>query len=154
MARRFFRHGELPLVLLAILAERPRHGYEIMAHLARLFGHRYRASPGSIYPAIEALEAEGLIEGESRDGKTIYRNTGAGDEALAARAELLAEVELRTGVRLDRRHSLDPVLARFRARLAPLAGRLDPDAVTAVLDRAAVEIESLADGLPRSRRRS
>ena len=37
MSRRFFRHGELPLVLLALLAERPKHGYEIMADLTRLF---------------------------------------------------------------------------------------------------------------------
>ncbi|EUA73856.1 hypothetical protein I540_0264 [Mycobacteroides abscessus subsp. bolletii 1513] len=35
---RFFRHGELPLVLLALLAQRPMHGYELMSELSRLFG--------------------------------------------------------------------------------------------------------------------
>jgi hypothetical protein len=43
--------------------------------------------------------------------------------------------------------SLEPTLARFRARLAPLSGRVDADAVAAILDRTAAEIESL-DGLP------
>ncbi len=143
MSRRFFRHGELPLVLLALLSERPRHGYEIMVALTRLFGPRYRASPGSIYPAVEALEAEGLIEGEMLGGKKVYRSTAAGDEALDSRGELLAALELRTGVRLGRGDSLEPVLARFKARVAPLSGRVDVDAVTAVLDRAAAEIENL-----------
>jgi DNA-binding PadR family transcriptional regulator len=131
------------LVLLALLAERPKHGYEIMADLIQLFGPDYRASPGSIYPAIEALEAEGLIAGEAQNGKTIYANTAAGQEALESRAELLATLELRTGVRLARGDSLEPVLARFKARVAPLSGHVDPEAVAAVLDRAAAEIENL-----------
>ena len=116
MPRRFFRHGELPLVLLALVSGRPKNGYEIMADLTRLFGPHYRASPGSIYPAIEALEA---------------------------RADLLAAVELRTGVRLTPGDSLEPVLARFNARVAPLSGHVDAHTVAAVLDRAAVEIENL-----------
>jgi DNA-binding PadR family transcriptional regulator len=143
MSRRFFRHGELPLVLLALVSERPKHGYEIMADLTRLFGPAYRASPGSIYPAVEALEAEGLIEGNAQRGKKVYRSTAAGDEALQARDELLAALELRTGVRLGRGDSLEPVLARFKARVAPLSGHVDVDAVTAVLERAAAEIENL-----------
>jgi DNA-binding PadR family transcriptional regulator len=146
MPRRFFRHGELPLVLLALLADRPMHGYEVMSELARLFGPRYRPSPGSVYPGIEALEAKGLISGEARDGRTTFRATAAGAEALAERADALAALEVRTGARVRRSESLEPTLARFRARLAPLSGRVDPDAVAAILDRAAGEIESL-DGL-------
>ena len=147
MSRRFFRHGELPLVLLALLADRPMHGYDVMSQLARLFGPRYRPSPGSVYPAVEALEAEGLVEGEERAGRTTYRTTPAGAEAVAERADDLAALELRTGTRVRRSGSLEPTLARFNARLAPLSGRVDADAVAAVLDRAAAEIESL-DGLP------
>ena len=147
MSRRFFRHGELPLVLLALLADRSMHGYDVMSQLDRLFGPRYRASPGSVYPAVEALEAEGLVEGEERAGRTTFRTTPAGAAALAERAEDLAALELRTGTRVRRSGSLEPTLARFNARLAPLSGRVDPDAVAAVLDRAAAEIESL-NGLP------
>lgn len=147
MSRRFFRHGELPLVLLALLAQRPMHGYELIAELARLFGPGYRPSPGSVYPALEALEAEGLLAGEMRNSRTVYRTTGEGDRALAARGQLLAEVELRTGARLGRGDSLESMLARFTARVLPLSGRSDPDAVSAVLERAAAEIEGLS-GVP------
>jgi DNA-binding PadR family transcriptional regulator len=143
MPRRFFRHGELPLVLLALIAEQTRHGYEIMGELDRLFGPAYRPSPGSVYPAVEALQAEGLIEGELGNGKTTYRTTAAGGEALATHGDALAALELRTGARLARTDSIEPVLARFKARLAPLSGRVDCAAVAAVLERAATEIESL-----------
>jgi DNA-binding PadR family transcriptional regulator len=156
MSRRFFRHGELPLVLLALLSQRPRHGYQLMAELTRLFGPRYRPSPGSIYPAIEALEAEGLIEGggdNPNGGKTVYANTAAGEEALESRNELLAELEVRTGVRLGQGDALEPLLARFKARLAPLSGHVDPRAAAAVLDRAASEIEALNGKRPPKRRR-
>lgn len=143
MPRRFFRHGELPLVLLALVAEQPRHGYEIMSELARLFGPAYRPSPGSVYPAIEALQAEGLIEGEVGDSKTTYRTTAAGEQALGARGDALAALEQRTGTRLGGGDSIQAELARFKARVAPLSGRVDPQAVAVVLERAAGEIESL-----------
>jgi DNA-binding PadR family transcriptional regulator len=150
LPRRFFRHGELPLVLLALLAERPRHGYEIMAELKRLFGPRYRPSPGSVYPAIEALHAEGLIDGQSSDGKTTYRVTAAGEQAIEARRDALAALEVRTGARFGDADAIEPLLDRFRARLLPLSGRVDPQAIAAVLQRAAADIESL-DGLSRTK---
>jgi DNA-binding PadR family transcriptional regulator len=132
---------------MALLADRPMHAYEIMGELARLFGPHYRPSPGSVYPAVDALEAEGLIEGQTSDGKTIFRTSQSGDEALAARGNALAALELRTGTRLAHGDSIEPVLARFTARLAPLSGRVDPEAVALVLERAADEIESL-NGFP------
>jgi DNA-binding PadR family transcriptional regulator len=147
MSRRFFRHGELPLVLLALLESRPMTGYELMGQLKRLFGPRYRPSPGSVYPAVDALEAEDLIQGEDRRGRTAYRLTPAGVEALAERRDALAELELRTRTRIGRDESLEPALARLRARVVPLAGAVDPDAVATVLDRAAAEIEALNGSL-------
>lgn len=152
MSRRFFRHGELPLVLLALVDRAPRHRYEIMAELTRLFGPRYRASPGSVYPAIDALENEGLLAAEPRDGKVVYRTTAAGETALRERAELLAALELRVGVRLAEEESLDALLTRFKARLAPLTGRVDPVAAAAILDHAAIDIEGLASRRSRTRR--
>jgi DNA-binding PadR family transcriptional regulator len=142
LSRRFFRHGELPLVVLAMLADRPMHGYELMSELSRLFGPRYRPSPGSVYPALEALEAERLLEGETESGRNTYRATEAGLEALEKRVDGLAGLELRTGVRVRPTESLESALARFRARLIPLSGRVDVAAMERVLDRAAAEIES------------
>lgn len=134
-------------MLLSLLASRPMHGYEVMAELGRLFGPAYRPSPGSVYPAVDALEAEGLTEGDERGGRTTYRITSLGEETLEERAEALAALELRTGARLGRADSLEPVLARFTARLVRLSGRVDPEAAAAMLDRAAADIEAL-DGPP------
>lgn len=141
--RRFFRHGELPLVVLAMLADRPMHGYELMSELSRLFGPRYRPSPGSVYPALEALEAERLLESETETGgRNTYRATEGGLEALETRVDDLAALELRTGAQVRPSESLESVLARFRARLGPLSGRVDVAEVEPILDRAAAEIES------------
>jgi DNA-binding PadR family transcriptional regulator len=123
------------------------HAYEVMAELGRLFGPAYRPSPGSVYPAVDALEAEELIEGDEQGGRTTYRTTSLGEEMLEDRADALAALELRTGARLGRADSLEPVLARSKARLMRLSGRVDPEVVAAALDRAAADIEAL-DGLP------
>ena len=133
--------------MLSCLANRPMHGYEVMTELGRLFEPAYRPSPGSVYPAVDALETEKLIEGEEHDGRTTYRITSLGEAALEERADALAALELRTGARLGRADSLEPVLARFKVRLMGLSGRVDPAAVAATLDRAAADIEAL-DGLP------
>jgi DNA-binding PadR family transcriptional regulator len=140
---RFFRHGELPLVLLALLDERELNGYELMAELKRLFGPAYRPSPGSVYPAVEALAAEGLVESAASGNGNSFRTAKPGREALATRAQALAALELRTGARLRGADGLDPVLERFNARVAPLSGRVDPEAAEAVLARAAAQIEAL-----------
>lgn len=142
MSRRFFRHGELPLVVLALLAERPMHGYELMSELSRLFGPRYRPSPGSVYPALDALEAEQLLSGEADSGRTTYRATADGAKALGTRADDLAALEFRTGVCVQGAESLDAALARFKARLSPLSGRVDLTIVEPILERAATEIEN------------
>ncbi|OHT78933.1 PadR family transcriptional regulator [Mycobacteroides chelonae] len=142
---RFFRHGELPLVLLALLAQRPMHGYELMSELSRLFGAGgYQPSPGTVYPAVEALAAEGLLNGQTREGRTVYRTSAEGEQALTSRADVLAGVELRTGARFGRGDSFEKILARFSARIMPSAGRVDPTAVEKILDQAALEITGLA----------
>ena len=141
MSRRFFKHGELHLVILSLLSERPMHGYDLLAALSRLFGSRYRPSPGSVYPALEALEAEGLVDGEESGTRTTYRVTPAGAEALADRLDALAALEHRTGARVHRVESLDSVLATFKARIAPISAELEMATVADALERAAADIE-------------
>jgi DNA-binding PadR family transcriptional regulator len=142
LARRFFKHGELHLVLLSLLSQRPMHGYQLMAELSRLFGSGYRPSPGSIYPALEALEVEGLVEGQIERSRTTFSITPAGAEALTERMDDVAALELRTGVRVAGVETLDAAISKFKARLAPLAGLIDFAIVAPILDRAAAEIES------------
>src|SRR5205809_6489517 len=115
-SRRFFRSGELHLVLLALVGERPQHGYELMSELTARFGRAYRPSPGSIYPALAALEAEKLVVADDDGDRRVYRLSPVGARALEDRRAVLAEVEVRTGARFGS-GSLEPTLAELAARV-------------------------------------
>jgi DNA-binding PadR family transcriptional regulator len=93
---RFFDHGDLRMVVLALLAEQPRHGYDLMKELEERTGGAYRPSPGVVYPTLAQLEDEGLIRqtdaGGGRKafeitetGKTEVERTRATVEGLFAR---------------------------------------------------------------------
>jgi DNA-binding PadR family transcriptional regulator len=144
MGSRFFRHGELHLVVLALLEHRPMHGYELMAELTRLFGPTYRPSAGSIYPAVESMEAEGLIVGQPSGERRVYELTDAGRTALATREPTLVDLEVRTGTRVRNGTTLASALSRFTRRVEVVAHRLDPTAAEALLDRTADQLEELA----------
>src|SRR5471032_3701859 len=58
---RFLEHGDLRFVVLAMIAEQPRHGYELIKELEDRTGGAYRPSPGVIYPTLSLLEDEGFI---------------------------------------------------------------------------------------------
>ena len=145
MGKRFFQHGELPLVLLALVAEGPCSGYDLMAELGRLFGPAYNPSPGAIYPAIDALRAEGLIRSTDENGKSIYRIAPVGKQALEKRSDQLAALEVRTGARLRDRDSVESMLQRFSEAVRKQSGRVDADAIERVLTHAAADIASLAE---------
>jgi DNA-binding PadR family transcriptional regulator len=103
----FFRYGELPLVLLALLQQRSMNGYEMLGELGRLFSPGYAPSPGSVYPAISALSRSGLIRSEDDNGKKRrYQLTPAGEEALAMRQGQLSAIEARCDVYLHDHHDV------------------------------------------------
>ena len=138
-----FGHGELHLALLGLVSQRPMHGYELMAELSTRMGRRYRASPGSIYPAVQALEAEGLIAGTDEADKRIYTLTDEGTKALSDRAHRLAALESRLGVRFTT--GVEPDLARFVERVRAVAPRMEVGVLSKAIDVAASEIERMAD---------
>ena len=76
---RFFGPGEVRLALLSLLTEAPVHGYELMKRLEERSGGVYRASAGTVYPTLQQLEDEGLINSESHEGKKVYRLTDEGE---------------------------------------------------------------------------
>jgi DNA-binding PadR family transcriptional regulator len=138
--------GELPLVLLVLLSERPRSGYELLADLSRRFGPSYRPSPGSVYPALAALKAERMVE-QARELKPgTYKATQHGRRLLEKKRPLLAEIELRTNTNIADASTLQPALDRLAARINQLTGRVDRSAVERILDRAALSIAELEDG--------
>jgi DNA-binding PadR family transcriptional regulator len=79
-----FDHGELRVVVLALIAERPRHGYEIIKAIEERLGGSYSPSPGVIYPTLTMLEELGHATVEETGGKKLYTITDAGREYMAA----------------------------------------------------------------------
>jgi DNA-binding PadR family transcriptional regulator len=135
--------GELPVVLLALLADRPQGGYELLGELERRFGPGYRPSPGSVYPALSALRAEQLVVQDAASSKAVYAITAKGQRTLAASDATLERIRERTDVALDDDRSLQPVLARFTAKVAKFSGHVDRAAVERLLDAAAAAIADL-----------
>jgi DNA-binding PadR family transcriptional regulator len=88
-----FSHGRLRLYLLKLLEESPRHGYDVIRLLEDRFMGLYAPSPGTIYPRLQRLEAEGLVTQSQEGGRKVYQLTDAGREELASRREELAELE-------------------------------------------------------------
>ena len=78
------RRGEMKFVILGVLAEGPKHGYEIITAIETR--RNVRPSAGSIYPTLQLLEDGGYVTSEQVDGKRIYTITPAGRELLANRA--------------------------------------------------------------------
>jgi len=88
-----FSHGRLRLYLLKLLEESPRHGYEVIRLLEDRFMGLYAPSPGTIYPRLQRLEADGLVTQSQEGGRKVYQITDAGREELASRRDELDELE-------------------------------------------------------------
>jgi DNA-binding PadR family transcriptional regulator len=80
---RVFGPGDLRLVLLALIAERPRHGYELIKELEDKFGGGYAPSPGSVYPTLTLLEELGHVGAVASEGaKRRFEITAQGLDYL------------------------------------------------------------------------
>ena len=77
------RRGALAMAIIALLEERPMHGYELITVLEARSGGRWKPSPGAIYPALGKLEARGLITSTEEDGKRLYELTEDGRRVAA-----------------------------------------------------------------------
>jgi len=149
---RFFAHGDLRLVILRLIAEKPRHGYEIIKEIEAQVAGAYSPSPGVIYPTLTLLEELGHVEVKPGDGvRKLHEITDAGRAFLeanhAAVQGLLARMD-----EASRRHGGGPAPQILRAmenlklalRLRMARGPLAPaqvEAIAASLDAAANEVE-------------
>jgi DNA-binding PadR family transcriptional regulator len=75
------RRGDVRTAILALLAEEPMHGYQIIGQLGERSGGMWRPSAGSVYPNLQQLEDEGLVKGVESDGRTVYTLTETGETA-------------------------------------------------------------------------
>ncbi len=83
-AARLFDQGDLKYVILRLLEEKPRHGYEIIKELESRFGGSYAPSPGTVYPTLTMLEDLGFARVIPEEGgKKIYEITDEGRKHLA-----------------------------------------------------------------------
>jgi len=81
---RLFDTGELRLVILSFIAEKPSHGYEIIKGIEEKMGGAYVPSAGVVYPTLSLLEDEGFATVSSEGGKKLYTITEAGKAEIAA----------------------------------------------------------------------
>ena len=108
-ARRMLVQGDLRLVALALIAEAPRHGYEIIKLLEEKTADWYSPSPGIVYPTLTYLEEAGYVTASADGSKKLYTITEQGAAYLKANHDIVDAV-------LDRLTALGEKVSRWRRR--------------------------------------
>jgi DNA-binding PadR family transcriptional regulator len=151
-SRRMFESGELRLVLLKLIADEPRHGYDLIRAIEDLTGGEYAPSPGVIYPTLTLLQDMGLIEEAPVEGaRKPFQVTEEGRQHLEERSEEVEGLlERLTDLKPDERQTAGPAIGRavknLMTALSHRVGRdgLDEDLlheIASILDEAAQKIE-------------
>src|SRR5690242_11834440 len=93
-AGRLFEQGDLKYVILRLLEEKPRHGYEIIKELESRFGGSYVPSPGTVYPTLTMLEDMGVARAapDGEGGKKVYEITAEGRKYLAEHSTTVDDI--------------------------------------------------------------
>lgn len=147
---RLFDYGEMRLLVLNLIGEKPTYGYELIKTIEEKFAGSYTPSPGVIYPTLTWLEEAGYIRPVEEDGRKTYHVTPEGEAFVNANHAGLAEILSRVAKapeegRSGRRHASVPVVRAMEnlktaLRLKLRNGGLDPqaeDKIAALLDEAA-----------------
>ena len=151
-SRRMFESGELRLVLLKLIADEPRHGYDLIRAIEDLTGGEYAPSPGVVYPTLTLLQDMGLIEEAAGEGaRRPFQVTGEGRSHLEERQEEVdALFERLSDLAPSGENMAGPAIGRAVKNLMTALGhRLKSEGfdeelfleVAAILDEAAHKIE-------------
>jgi len=151
--KRMFRSGELRLVLLKLIADEPRHGYELIRAIEEMTEGDYAPSPGVIYPTLTLLQDMGLIrETPDETQKKVFEATDEGRAHLDANADEVEALFERLSVVSPERGKRHPPIGRAIGNLmTALRHRVAHDGfddrlvheITEILDDAARRIERL-----------
>ncbi|MBS0478461.1 MAG: PadR family transcriptional regulator [Proteobacteria bacterium] len=152
--RRMFDGGELRLVLLKLIADEPRHGYDLIREIESLTGGAYAPSPGVVYPTLTLLDDMGLIAQQQSEGaKKAFAVTNAGIAELDANKELVDTLIARlTALGEEREKTNSTSVRRAMGNLREVlvnrlrSGDIDDETlheVVALIDEAAQKIERL-----------
>lgn len=150
--RRMFEAGELRLVLLKLIADEPRHGYDLIRAIEDLTGGEYAPSPGVVYPTLTLLQDMGLIEEAKEKGpRKPFQATDEGRQHLEEKAdEVEALFERLEEFAPRERDSAGPPIGRaIKNLMTALSHRVGRDGIdddllheiAAILDEAAQRIE-------------
>jgi DNA-binding PadR family transcriptional regulator len=149
---RFVEHGDLRFVVLALIAERPSHGYELIKALEERTGGAYRPSPGVIYPLLSMLEDEGFIRpvGGETAGRKAYEITEEGKVALEQNRASVDEVFGRMDEASRGSRMAGPRVGRAMANLGMALGqRMRRDITSEQIDRIISMIDDTAAAIER-----
>lgn len=147
---RMFQHGDLRLLILALIAEAPRHGYEIIREIESRLGGAYAPSPGVVYPTLTMLEELGFATSATTEGsKRQYTITDAGTAHLVENQATVDAIFARiedagSGPDFGPRILRAMANLRFALKLRLGRGGIDDSGaakIAAALDAAAAEIE-------------
>jgi DNA-binding PadR family transcriptional regulator len=152
--RRVFDQGELRLVLLKLIADQPRHGYELIRAIEELTGGVYVPSPGVVYPTLTMLHEMAQIEEAASGGaRKAFAITPEGSEHLASRKAEVEALFERLAQLADARERTDggPIRRAMQNLKMVLINRLEREELpaetvhqaAAILDEAAQKIERL-----------
>ena len=157
--KRMFSGGEFRLLLLRLIADEARHGYELIKAIEELTGGDYAPSPGILYPTLTMLEDMGLIAAQkSKDARKIFEATEEGRAHLQEHAEEVSDlIERLEGHGHNRRRGQRPEIGRAIGNLmTALRNRIAHEGwneqllneVVDILDEAAQRIERVRDAKP------
>ncbi len=111
--KRLFDQAELQVLLLALIVEAPRHGYDLIREIETLSGGDYAPSPGVVYPALTYMEEAGLIAPASEEAsRKSYQATEQGRAQAEADAEKAISLKARLAALAEAREKVDPAPVR------------------------------------------
>ncbi len=150
-AERVFESGDLRFVVLALIAEKPSHGYELIKAIEERLGGGYSPSPGVVYPTLTLLEELGYASVEAQEGgKKLYSATDAGRAFLVENQKIVDGLFARMSEASARGGRFSPQIMRAMENLRTalkyrlMEGDLSESAVQAIaaaLDQAALAVE-------------
>jgi DNA-binding PadR family transcriptional regulator len=158
---RLFGRGDLKYVILELLKDQPRHGYDIIRALEERMRGFYRPSPGSVYPTLQMLEDLGYVTSNQEEGKKVYSITDAGRRYLVEQQSTVDDIRSRVAAgwdaasrpeMADLMHELQQ-LARALFRQGTRGALKDPERLRKlreIVSRARNEVETLGDERPAS----
>jgi DNA-binding PadR family transcriptional regulator len=158
---RFFGRGDLKYIILDLLKDQPRHGYDIIRALEERMRGRYRPSPGSVYPTLQMLEDLGYVTANQQEGKKVYSITDEGRRYLSEQQSTVDDIRSRITAGWDAAsrpevadlmHELQ-MLGRALFRHGTRGALQDParlQQLREIVSRARREVETLGETQPGS----